>query len=118
MKIFTFIISILLVSFIISENCDKEEGVSSQKDCKDLTVSKDGNHCCFVKSTYTEDGKTEDFKGCEEYTKEVYDIMKDYVDEAKKKAKDAGDKDYSLSIDCASSYLQYYLASLLLLIIL
>ena len=118
MKIITFIISILLVSFIISEDCDKEEGVSSKKDCKGLTVSKDGNYCCFVKSKYTEDGKTEDFKGCGEYTKEEYDNMEKFVDQLKKKAKDDGDTDYSLSIDCASSYLQYYLASLLLLIIL
>ena len=117
MKIITFIISILLVSFIISEDCEKE-GVSSQKDCKDLTVSKDGNHCCFIKSKYTKDGNTEESKDCGEYTKEEYDKMKDYVDEAKKQAEKAGYTKVSLSIDCASSYLQYYLASLLLLIIL
>ena len=117
MKIITFIISILLVSFIISESCNKE-GVSSQKDCKDLTVSKDGNHCCFGKSKLTKDGKTEEYKACEEVTKEMYDNIKKYIDDAKKEMEDEGYTKISFSIDCASSYLQYYLASLLLLIIL
>ena len=117
MKIFTFIISILLISFIISEECDKED-VSSKKDCKDLTLSGDEKYCCFINQKATLNGNTREFKGCEGFSKEEYDNVEKLIEQGKKSMKDEGATGIKYSIDCKSSYLQYYLAFLLLLIIL
>ena len=117
MKVFAFIISILLISFIISEDCDKDN-VSGKNDCKSLTAPAN-EYCCYLNIKYTENGKDEEYKGCGTLTKSEYDNINKYEEDYKKEAEKEGDiTNFKVKVDCKSSYLQYYLASLLLLIIL
>jgi len=117
MKVFAFIISILLISFIISEDCDKEN-VSGKNDCKSLTAPAN-EYCCYFNIKYTENGKAEEYKSCGTLTKSEYDNINKFKEDNKKNAEKEGDiTNADIKVDCKSSYLQYYLASLLLLIIL
>lgn len=118
MKTFTFIISILLISFIFAEDCEDKENPSGHKDCKDLTLTGDEKYCCYFYFKATINDKKEEEKGCVALTKAEYDkIGEDYKKE-KEELEKAGYKDLKYDIKCQSSYLQFYLASLLLLLIL
>ena len=118
MKTFTSIISILLISFIFAEDCGEKSNPSGYKDCKDLKLNGDEKYCCYVYSKGTLDGKTEEDKGCEAYTEEEYKKIEEEVKKSKEEAEKIGVKNIKIDIKCQSSYLQYYLSSLLLLLIL
>ena len=118
MKTNTFIISILLISFIISEDCDSKKNPSGYKDCKDLTLSGDNKYCCYYYSKATINNQDHEEKGCESYTQEEYDKIAEEVKKAKEEAEKLGAKNMKFDIKCNSNYLKYYLSSLLLLLIL
>ena len=116
MKKLAFIISIFLMSYIYSESCDSKEAATGYKDCKDLTVSGNYKYCCFIKNSVSYKGQSSEYKSCESLTKEQYDQIKKYIDEVEAEAKKEG-YEYKIEINCKSNYLQYYLATLLLLIL-
>ena len=118
MKTFTFIISLLFISFIFAEDCDSKKNPSGYKDCKGLDLTGDEKYCCYYYYKATVEGKTVEEKGCEGLSKEEYDKIGEEAKTFKEEAKKLGYKDYKYDIKCQSSYLQYYLSSLLLLLIL
>ena len=118
MKTFIFIISILLISFIFAEDCGDKKNPSGYKDCKDLKLDGDEKYCCYVYTKYTLGGNSVEHKGCEAYTQAEYDKIGEEAKKAKEEAEKEGLKDLKFDIKCQSGYLQYYLTSLLLLLIL
>lgn len=117
MKTFTFIISILLVSFIICDDCSSKKNPSGYKDCKDLKVEGDDKYCCYIHSKFTFNGEDHEDKECDGLTQAEYDKIEEDVKKGKKEAEDMGYKNIKYDINCNSSYLQY-LSTLLLLLIL
>lgn len=120
MKRFALIILIALISNIISEDCESKQSASSYKDCKDLTLTGDDKYCCFYKYTYKlkDSSKEEEFKGCGGITQSEYDDIKKYIKDTEDEVKKAGGEMKLDKIDCKLNFLQYYLSSLLLLILL
>ena len=116
MKKLAFIISIILISNIYSEDCDDKDNASGYKDCKDLTLVGNNKYCCFFKNSYTYNGKSTEHKGCGSLTKEEYDGIKQYIELLKAQGKAEG-YEYKIDVNCKSTYLQYYLTVLLLLIL-
>ena len=112
MKLLTFIISILLLSYIITDDC---EGHSAKKhsDCKDLTLHTDYKYCCYAKYEIKE-GDKKTVEGCTELTQNNYDNIKDYIKEWEK------DPEFEVKVkklDCHSVYLTGSILSLLLLLL-
>ena len=97
--------------------CIFKTSASSSDDCKDLKVSGDGNHCCYlyVKGEY--EGKTSESESCIELTKEEYDNIDDYIDKAKDNAEKAGGKYKKYEIDCYSSFLTNSLLGIILFLL-
>ena len=117
MKLLTFIISILLLSYIITDDC---EGHSAKKvsECKDLSVDTANNYkyCCYAKWEYKdEDGSKKTYEGCTELKQDEYDKIKDYIKDWEERGKDNEIKVKKL--DCHSVYLTGSILSLLLLIL-
>ena len=115
MKIFTILISILLLIYIntqtISECLQKLTTGRKTSDCEDLKTTVDSSHCCYYK-TKTDSVETE---GCTEVPKASYDDIKKYIKELEEQAKSAKMKVKKL--DCYSSYLTLSLLSLVLLLL-
>ena len=101
----------------IKSYCYDKESASSSDDCKDLKVSGDGNHCCYlyVKGEY--EGKTSESESCIEITKEEYDNIDDYIDKAKDNAEKYGGKYKKYEIDCNSSFLTNSLLGIILFLL-
>ena len=114
MKLLTFIISILLLSYIITDDC---EGHSAKKhsDCKDLTLHTDYKYCCYAKVEQKKDGEKKTEEGCTELKQDEYDKIKDYIKDWEERGKDNEIKVKKL--DCHSVYLTGSILSLLLLLL-
>ena len=99
MRSIVFLLSILMVSYVLSDIC----GGTGEKadDCKKLDAGT-GNYCCLTTVAKV--------KTCLPYNKENYDKIPDIVDAGKK-------ADDSYSIDCGCSYLSISLLGLLLFLI-
>ena len=116
MKIFTIIISLLLLSYINSSECTDKKSPSKDTDCKDLKVSTGNKYCCYYKvSGKDDDGKKDTFNYCLELSEDNYNKIKDYIKDIEK----AGE-DYDIDVkklDCYSVYLTGSLLSLILLLL-
>ena len=119
MKLLTFIISILLLSYIITSECDKKTSAKKVSECEDLKVDTSNNYkyCCYAKYEYKdEDGSKKTYEGCTELKQDAYDKIKDYIKEWENgEGKDSEVK--VKKIDCHSVYLTGSILSLLLLIL-
>lgn len=117
MKIFTILISILLLIYINTQTVTVSEclqkGTSGKKtsDCENLKTTIDTNHCCYFKYK-SDSGESE---GCTEITKDVYDDIKKYIKDSEKEGDSINFKVKKL--DCYSSYLTLSLLSLVLLLL-
>ena len=115
MKIFTILISILLLIYINADTeseCQKK-GTSGKKtsDCEDLKTTLETSHCCYFKYK-SDSGESE---GCTEIAKDVYDDIKKYIKDSEKEGDSINFKVKKL--DCYSSYLTLSLLSLVLLLL-
>ena len=117
MKPFTFLLLCSLIIYINTKDCYDQDTASSSKDCKDLNVTYQGNHCCYLHSKGEMGGVSYENKECTEITDEVYQNIKDYIEESKKETKAEGGKVKTLKIDCNSSFLTISLFSLLLFLL-
>jgi hypothetical protein len=117
MKPFTFLLLCSLIIFINTKDCDDQETASSSKDCKDLTVTIPGSHCCYYKAKYEKSGTTTEDNECQEIPDAIYKKIKDYIKGLKKGAEVSGGKYKELKIDCNSSFLTISLFSLLLFLL-
>ena len=117
MKPFTFLLLCSLIIYINTIDCDDQETASSSKDCKDLTVTIPGSHCCYYKAKLEISGTTREWKECTEISDEVYKNIKEYIKGTKKAAEVSGGKYKELKIDCNSSFLTISLFSLLLFLL-
>ena len=97
--------------------CYDKTSASSSDDCKDLKVSEDGNHCCYLYGKAEYEGKTSESERCIEITNEDYDNIDDYIDNAKDSAEKAGGKVKKYEIDCNSSFLTNSLLSIILFLL-
>ncbi len=107
MKSIVFLIFILMVSYVLNEDCTgavKESG----EDCKKLKTLKSDGHCCLYISKYS--GATS--KICSEIPDASYKEIDKYLDEYKKNW-----NGYEIDIDCGCSYLSIGLLGLLLFLI-
>lgn len=105
MKIFTVLISILLLTYINTEDCTGAKA-SKADDCKDLEKNDSDGYCCYTK--YKEGDNTKE--NCIEISKDNYNKIKDYIKEVEEKNKNFDIK----KIDCYSVYLTGSLLSLIL----
>ena len=115
MKVLFALISILLLSFIYSdEKCSPDK--TNKSDCHNVQLS-DGKKCCYFNYMYTDDdGKEKEAKGCGELTKAEYDDINKYIEDAKKE--NEKDENFKLkSLDCNSYYLHITILSLLFILI-
>ena len=115
MKVLFALISILLLSFIYSdEKCSRE--TEKKSDCHNIKLS-DEKKCCYFNYIYTdEDGKEQEAKGCGDLTKAEYDAIDKYIDDIKKDY-EKDEKFKIKSIDCNSYYLHITILSLLFILI-
>ena len=113
MKLLTFIISILLLSYIITEDCEDHDA-KKYSDCKDLTLHTGYKYCCYAKVEQKIDGEKKTGEFCTELKQDNYDNIKDYIKEWEK---DADVKIEVKKIDCHSVYLTGSILSLLLLLL-
>lgn len=117
MKLLTFIISILLLSYIITSECERKENPKKDSDCKDLTVDTASGYkyCCYAKYEYKEGGDKKTAEFCTELKQNDYDKIKDYIKDWENEEKEYGLKFKKL--DCHSVYLTGSILSLLLLLL-
>ena len=117
MKLLTFIISILLLSYIITSECGRKENPKKDSDCKDLKVDTDEGYkyCCYSKVEAKVDGEKKTVEGCTELKQDDYDKIKDYIKNWEEESKDIEVKVKKL--DCHSVYLTGSILSLLLLLL-
>ena len=108
MKSVVFLISILLVSYVLNKGCNLAEG-SKVDDCKNLDTIVEDSHCCLLESS----AGGQSAKICTEVLKKDYDNIKDYVKKLEDQVNNAVDYD----IDCGCSYLSISLLGLLLFLI-
>ena len=118
MKLLTFIISILLLSYIITSECERKENPKKDSDCKDLKVDTDEGYkyCCYAKVEGKIDGEKKTVERCEELKQDDYDKIKDYI----KNWENGDGKEMELKVkklDCHSVYLTVSILSLLLLLL-
>ena len=117
MKLLTFIISILLLSYIITGECDSKTSAKKVSECKDLSVDTANNYkyCCYAKYDYKDpDGSKKTYEGCYELKQADYDKIKDFIKEWEK------DPEFEVKVkklDCHSVYLTGSILSLLLLLL-
>ena len=97
--------------------CYDKTSASSSDDCKDLKVSEDGNHCCYLYGKAEYKGETSESERCIEITNEDYDNIDDYIDKVKDNAEKAGGKVKKYEIDCNSSFLTNSLLSIILFLL-
>ena len=107
MKIFTVLISILLLTYINTADtyCNGYEGKKAD-DCKELKKALSDDYCCYLKSKKGDDTA----EMCVEITKDNYNNIKDYIKTLEKNADGAKVK----KLDCYSVYLTGSLLSLIL----
>lgn len=117
MKPFTLLLLCSLIIYINTKNCEDQNTASSSKDCKDLNVTLQGNHCCYMKSKGEIGGVSSETSTCIEISDAVYQNIKDYIKGQKKAAKAFGAKVKEYKIDCNSSFLAISLFSLLLFLL-
>ena len=111
MKIFTIILSLLLLSYINTGECDDKGSAEKASDCNDLQVSAGKKYCCYAKV----ENKDGSFGFCEELTKDEYDKIKDYIKKREEEAKEFNLK--MKKLDCHSFYLTGSLLSLILILL-
>ena len=109
---------ICLFTYSLASDCTAKNSPSGAGDCEKLAVDTGYKYCCYVYTKYTLNGNSVEHKGCEAYTQAEYDKIGEEAKKAKEKAEKEGFKNLKLDIKCQSGYLQYYLTSLLLLLIL
>ena len=97
MKTFTFIISILLISFIFAEDCEEKKDPSGYRDCKDLKLDGDDKYCCYVYSKLG--SSSEEYKGCVALTQADYDKIGEEVKKYKEELEKQNYKDIKYDIN-------------------
>ena len=109
MKIFTVLISILLLTYINTDDttCNGTKGKKAD-DCKDLKKTNDEDYCCYIKGK----NKQGDSEGCIQVSKADYDNIKNYIQRMEELGKNDDVKVKKL--DCYSFYLTGSLFSLVL----
>ena len=117
MKPITFLLLCSLIIYINTKDCYDQDTASSSKDCKDLNVTYQGNHCCYLHSKGEVEGVSYENKKCIEITDAAYQNIKEYIKAAKKTAEAFGVKVKEYKIDCNSSFLTISLFSLLLFLL-
>ena len=115
MKIFTILVSILLLTYIntdtVSECLQKLTTGRKTSDCEDLKTTIDSSHCCYYKSK----SDSAEAEGCTEVPKASYDDIKKYIKDLEEQGK--SDNMKVKKLDCYSSYLTLSLLSLVLLLL-
>ena len=112
MNFFKYLMFIILIEYINSDQCDEFTGIPSQvSDCKDKLsqVQIDSNlkaYCCYSKNDVRPNAQ------CVSLTKEQYDNIKDYI-----RFNKILWGEVNLSIDCKSLYLYLGISNLLLFIL-
>lgn len=107
MRVFLLILSIFLISYINSKDCEKVKEPSDLNDCKVAKLSGDQSHCCFAKISGAEVNTA-----CVGLTNDEYKDIEKTIEEEEKKANIKID-----SLDCKSYYLEFFLLSLLFLLL-
>ena len=101
----------LLISSYIAEDCENLTP-SNADDCKDDSILEtdkklDYTHCCLYEQ------ENLDVKRCTKLTTRQYKNIGNYI----KIREEGNEYKYKLKIDCNSSYLKFYLLSLILFLI-
>ncbi len=114
MKVLFALISILLLSFIYSdEKCERD--TDKKSDCHNIKLS-DEKKCCYFNYIYTDGDKETEIKGCTDLKKAEYDDINKYIEETEKE--NEKDEKFKLkSLDCNSYYLHITILSLLFILI-
>lgn len=111
MKFIHTLAFLLLIGYIICEDCD-DVADPSVDNCKKITVT--NGHCCYFETPKNTDRP----KGCESYTNYEYDNIKTVVKYEKTfGGTDGKTEDKDVKIDCKSFYLQISSFILILLLL-
>jgi len=105
-----YLLIILLVSLIniqYSSSACIEANPSGKSTCHDKTVANSGSYCCYYKAKANGETAT----ACIELTKDQKDNIKDYIKQLEKSGGSVK------SLDCKSSFIQFGLFSLIILLL-
>ena len=119
MKVISFLILCSVIIYINTQakTCFSKGEANSSIDCKDMSVIKDGNHCCYLKASSKVGGEKYEASGCWEITQEEYDKIDDTIKKLVEEMEKTGDSVKIETLDCKSSYIVLSLFSLLLLLL-
>ena len=113
MKAYFFVI---LLGALAMYSCDVCSGTaSSVSDCEKKDIPTGVYRCCFVDFKVTAMGATTETKGCAPITKDQYDNIEKYMEDAKKQMEAFGAKIDKYDVDCNSNYIIISMLALLLL---
>ena len=101
------ILLVLLLNIQLSVSACVEVNPSKKSTCHDKTVANSGYYCCYLKQKF----QGETFEMCSELSKEDKENIKEVIKEAEKEE----DVDIK-SLDCKSSFIEFGLLSLMLLL--
>ena len=113
MKAYFFVI---LFGALAMYNCaDCEGSASSVSDCEKRTLPEGAYRCCFADVKVTIMGQTKESKEFGPITKDQYDNIEKFMEEAKKQVEAFGGKIDRYEVDCNSNYIIISMLALLLL---
>lgn len=105
MKLYTFILLVLLIIYVNSTDCEDIQNVSKKKDCNGKLSDDDKkhySHCCYAED---ENGN----KACTPITQAHFDSLEALSKAAKELGQESKGK-----FDCNSNYIKFGFLSLLL----
>ncbi len=105
MKLYTFILLVLLIIYVNSTDCEDIQNVSKKKDCNGKLSDDDKkkySHCCYAED---ENGN----KRCDPVTQTEFDGLEALLKAAKELGQESKGK-----FDCNSNYIKFGFLSLLL----
>lgn len=100
-----FLVSLLFIHSTSEDSCS-QLNPSKKSTCHDKTVANSDYYCCYLKQKYL--GET--ITSCTELSKEDKENIKEVIKEAEKEGLDIK------SFDCKSSFIEFGLLSLMLLL--
>ena len=117
MKVKSFLIICSLIIYINTTESCRKHPASSVKDCKDLGLRENGDHCCYLKASAEIGVEKIEVSYCLKITQAEYDKIDETIKEIIGEAEREGGTAKVDTLDCKSSYIVLSLFSLLLLLL-